>query len=212
MSHVVLLGDSIFDNAAYVPGGPDVVRQLQRELPAGWGASLLAVDGSLTNHVREQLSRLPRNATHLVVSAGGNDALGAQELLMRQAGSVAEALVALAEKAEDFHINYGRMLDAARATGKAVVVCTVYDAVPGLQRESRTGLSLFNDIITRHAFRVGVPLLDLRRVCRDAGDYSRLSPIEPSRQGGERIAQALAALLVGHDFSRRACMAYPPSG
>lgn len=26
--HVVLLGDSIFDNAAYVRGGPDVVAQL----------------------------------------------------------------------------------------------------------------------------------------------------------------------------------------
>jgi len=28
MRHVVLLGDSIFDNAAYVHGGPDVVAQL----------------------------------------------------------------------------------------------------------------------------------------------------------------------------------------
>jgi lysophospholipase L1-like esterase len=181
-------------------------------LPAGWGASLLAVDGSLTNHVLEQLSRLPRNATHLIVSAGGNDAISAQEVLMRQARTVAEALAALAEKVEDFHINYGRMLDAVRATGKAVVACTVYDAVPGLRRESRTGLSLFNDIITRHAFRTGVPLLDLRRVCRDAGDYSRLSPIEPSRQGGERIAHALASLLATHDFNRRGCVAYPLPG
>jgi len=29
MNHIVLLGDSIFDNAAYVAGGPDVVRQLR---------------------------------------------------------------------------------------------------------------------------------------------------------------------------------------
>ena len=27
MGHVVLLGDSIFDNAAYVRGGPDVIRR-----------------------------------------------------------------------------------------------------------------------------------------------------------------------------------------
>lgn len=33
MSHVVLLGDSIFDNAAYVAGGPDVIRQLREMLP-----------------------------------------------------------------------------------------------------------------------------------------------------------------------------------
>ena len=29
MKHIVLLGDSIFDNAAYVAGGPDVVKQLR---------------------------------------------------------------------------------------------------------------------------------------------------------------------------------------
>ena len=27
MSHIVLLGDSIFDNAAYVNRGPDVIKQ-----------------------------------------------------------------------------------------------------------------------------------------------------------------------------------------
>src|SRR5690349_5483722 len=31
--HVVLLGDSIFDNAAYVGGGPDVITQLRAALP-----------------------------------------------------------------------------------------------------------------------------------------------------------------------------------
>ena len=37
MSHVVLLGDSTFDNSAYVAGGPDVVAQLRAVLPAlGW--------------------------------------------------------------------------------------------------------------------------------------------------------------------------------
>lgn len=29
MAHIILLGDSIFDNGVYVPGGPDVVKQLR---------------------------------------------------------------------------------------------------------------------------------------------------------------------------------------
>ena len=29
MPHVVLLGDSIFDNGAYTQGGPDVITQLR---------------------------------------------------------------------------------------------------------------------------------------------------------------------------------------
>jgi hypothetical protein len=38
--HIVLLGDSIFDNAAYVPGGPDVVQQPRERIPNGWRALL----------------------------------------------------------------------------------------------------------------------------------------------------------------------------
>ena len=35
MAHVILIGNSVFDNGAYVVGGPDVVRQLRECLPAG---------------------------------------------------------------------------------------------------------------------------------------------------------------------------------
>jgi hypothetical protein len=59
MGHVILLGDSIFDNAAYVSGGPDVVSQLRAALPAGWQASLLAVDGAVITDVPRQLARMP---------------------------------------------------------------------------------------------------------------------------------------------------------
>ena len=68
MGHVVLLGDSVLNNAAYVPDQPDVVTQLRSLLPSGWTASLNAVDGSVTGDVRRQLGRLPPDVTHLVVS------------------------------------------------------------------------------------------------------------------------------------------------
>jgi hypothetical protein len=55
MNHLVLLGDSIFDNAAYVPGGPDVRAQLQERLPHDWRVTLLAVDGHRTSDVAGQL-------------------------------------------------------------------------------------------------------------------------------------------------------------
>ena len=35
MSHLILLGDSIFDNAADTKGGPDIVMQLNDLLPVG---------------------------------------------------------------------------------------------------------------------------------------------------------------------------------
>ncbi len=73
---VVLLGDSIFDNGVYVAGGPDVRQQLEERLPQGWESTLLAVDGDVTSDVYVQVERLPSRATHLVISTGGNDALG----------------------------------------------------------------------------------------------------------------------------------------
>ena len=92
MQHVILLGDSILDNAAYVAGKPDVVQQLRDRLAgSGWRATLKAVDGSITSDVEHQLRQLPADASHLVVSIGGNDVLGRSGLLDEGAGSVAEA-------------------------------------------------------------------------------------------------------------------------
>src|SRR4051794_6789751 len=107
MRHVVLLGDSIFDNDRYVPGGPSVIEHLRRALPAGWRATLLAVDGSVASGVARQLERLPADATDLVVSTGGNDALGYSSLILHEpAGSFAEVLSRLAEIRSEFRGEY----------------------------------------------------------------------------------------------------------
>ena len=75
MNHIVLLGDSIFDNAAYVDGGLDVIKQLKSILPKDCQATLLAVDGSVTTDVLSQIPKIPASATNLIVSVGGNDGL-----------------------------------------------------------------------------------------------------------------------------------------
>src|SRR3954462_371801 len=93
MGHVVLLGDSIFDNARYVPDGPSVLDHLRRMLPDGWKTTLLAVDGSIAEDVPRQLRGLPDDASHLVVSTGGNNALGYASLILNEsASSYAEVL------------------------------------------------------------------------------------------------------------------------
>jgi lysophospholipase L1-like esterase len=193
MAHIVLLGDSIFDNAAYVRGGPDVVRQLRAKLPEGWQASLLAVDGHVTHDVTRQLSRLPAHATHLVVSVGGNDALGASHLLHADVRNVAEAVGMLGEAQADFARSYGAMIEAVAGRRLPFAVCTVYDTpqTSPEQRIIRTALSLFNDVITRAAFDRSAGLIDLRLICDDPADYA--NPIEPSVQGGEKISDAILA-------------------
>ena len=202
MPHVVLLGDSVCDNAAYVGGGPDVVQQVRTVLPEGWQATLLAVDGHVISDVPRQLGRLPSNATHLVVSVGGNDALRASGVIERPTRSVAEALDLLAEVRERFQTAYGAMLDAVQATPRPTALCTIYDPrYPDSQRRrlTTTALSLLNDVITREAFTRGLSLIDLRVLCNEDADFA--NPIEPSVQGGQKIAEVIAAFLhTPHDL------------
>jgi GDSL-like Lipase/Acylhydrolase family len=193
MGHVVLLGDSIFDNAAYVTGAPDVVRQVRQELPQGSKATLLAVDGSTTRDVHQQLRRVPEDATHLVLSVGGNDALSSSDFLDASARSTTEALSGLADIAGEFERGYLAMLTDVLAHELPTAICTVYyprfpDAT--LQKVAVAALTVFNDSIIRAAFAHGLPLLDLRLICNEEADYA--NPIEPSAWGGEKIARAIA--------------------
>ncbi|MCY3017631.1 MAG: SGNH/GDSL hydrolase family protein [Planctomycetota bacterium] len=209
MPHVVLLGDSIFDNAAYVPGEPDVIAQLRRALPSAWQATLCAVDGSVIADVISQCRSLPTDATHLVVSAGGNDALGHAGLLSETASSVAEALGKLAGASARFERDYRAMLQHVLARKLPTAVCAIYyPRFPETraQRLAVAALTHFNDCIIKLASQAGVPLLDLRLICNEDSDYA--NPIEPSAAGGEKICTAIVRMLKDHDFTRRRTEVY----
>lgn len=201
MSHVVLLGDSIFDNAAYTGGAPDVVEYLRRRLPPGSEATLGAVDGATIGSMRGQLQLLPADATHLIVSVGGNDALGHADFLGARVASTAEALLGLAEISARFEREYRAMLSEVLARGLPTAICTIYyprfpDAT--FQKAALTALTVFNDAIVRAALVHGIPLLDLRFVCTEDDDYA--DPIEPSARGGDLLSASVAN-LVRSDFA-----------
>ena len=203
MPHVVLLGDSVFDNGAYVGAGPDVIAQVRERLPTGWTATLAAVDGALIGDVARQMARVPADTTRLVVSAGGNDALMHSGVLAERAGSMAEALDRLRVIATYFEREYGALLETVVARRLPTAVCTIYYPrypEPVRQRLAVQALAVPNDVILRHAFARGLPVLDLRLICDRDEDYA--NPIEPSSVGGAKIADAIARLLGTHDFGR----------
>jgi hypothetical protein len=206
MPHVVLLGDSIFDNASYVPDRPAVVEQLQRALAPEWCVTLLAVDGHCTPDVAGQLMRLPADASHLVVSVGGNDALSSGWILGQSVRSVDGALRLLQDVRTQFRDAYRAMLEALRATSRPAVVCTVYDSVPGLSGGEQAVLAGFNEVILREAAVARLPVIDLRVLCDQPADYSHVSAIEPSAVGGLKISRVIAEVVTTHDFSRGRCV------
>jgi hypothetical protein len=172
-----------------------VVTQLRAALPAGWAASLLAIDGSTTDDVAGQVGCLPSDASHLVLSVGGNDALLQAHLLFAPASSTQEAVGLLADLAEQFERDYRAAVQACLHPGLPLAACTIYNGNfpdPGYQRLVTTALALFNDAILRTAIAHRLPVIDLRAICASPEDYA--NPIEPSSVGGEKIARAIAAL------------------
>ena len=61
-------------------------------------------------------------------------------------------------------------------------------------------LAAFNDVIIGRAIESGLPVLDLRRICDKAEDFS--NTIEPSEIGGKKIVAALNRLLREDPFGK----------
>jgi hypothetical protein len=189
--HIVLLGDSIFDNRSYTRGEPDVVGHLRSLMPPSWRATLRAVDGTTTATVSRQFSEIPNDGSHLVLSLGGNDALMNSDVLRTRLGSSAEALLLFEERLQPFEAAYCRALESLAARQVPLTVCTIYNGAleSGEARLARVALMMFNDVILRAALEYRASVIELRKICVDPGDYA--NSIEPSGIGGRKIANAI---------------------
>jgi hypothetical protein len=197
MPHLVLLGDSVFDNASYVPPGRTVLDALRDRLGSVWELTLLAQDGSTIDEIERQLLAVPSDATHLVLSTGGNDVLAQGGILSERTATVGEALWRLGQLAEDFTRRYRSMLRKVRGRGLPITVCTIYGGSfsdEHLQLVTGTALAVFDDALVRSVRAAGLPLIELRDVCTDPEDY--VGQIEPSARGSERIAGAIVEALI----------------
>jgi hypothetical protein len=203
MPHLLLLGDSIFDNRAYTRGEPDVVSHLRALLPAGWRATLAAVDGSSTADVERRLRAVRADVTHVAVAVGGNDALMSVDLLDSPVASTREALLRFGSRIDAFERAYLAAMRAVGALRRPAAACTIYNGLLD-DREApaaRVALMLFNDTILRVLVALGIDAIELRLVCTAPEDYA--NPIEPSGRGGRKIARAIAAWATDDAGARR---------
>ena len=225
MTHIILCGDSIFDNRPYVqPDEPDVTTQINALLPEGSKATRLAVDGDVTEDVYRQLQSLPNDATHLFISVGGNDALSGINVFSEPVANVGEALVYVNTLRNQFETRYKKMLQHALSQQLPLTICSVYyprfhsqnlervfpdgnrENGETLQQMAMAALANFNDAIFRQAFQLKVPLIDLRVLCDDDEDFA--NPIEPSAVGGQKIARAIVDMLDSSEGSANKTIVY----
>ncbi|MDY7013858.1 MAG: SGNH/GDSL hydrolase family protein, partial [Cyanobacteriota bacterium] len=144
--------------------------------------------------VFQQCDRVPKDATHLFVSVGGNDTLRYATQLLASTQPATQMLEAIATMKAEFDRNYRQMLEAILSLDKPTVLCTIYDRCPfsdpvmGLL--AFTALSVFNDCITRQAFEAGLPLIDLRVTCRDTTTIHLFPPsnLPPSEETKSRAS------------------------
>uniref|UniRef100_A0A7S4KRT0 SGNH hydrolase-type esterase domain-containing protein n=1 Tax=Paramoeba aestuarina TaxID=180227 RepID=A0A7S4KRT0_9EUKA len=212
--HIVLLGDSTFDNKNYVDeGGKSVVEHLQTLAPK---ATLLAKDGGLIHAINSQADGIPADASHVVVSIGGNNGLEATAVLLRECQTVEEGVILLQERMVGLEKEYREVMTALveRCKGKHhVVLCSVYKPcfehfdVRPRQKAVDVGVVLFADCIHRIARDLGVPVLDMRSIMDTVDCFA--NPIEPSAIGGGKIAKGIVDLVEKHDFDKGICIVYP---
>jgi hypothetical protein len=192
---VILLGDSIIDNGAYVrPGEPDVSAQLQALLPQH-AILKRALDGAACAEVLTSQTADLETAHAIILSVGGNDALLHADLLEAATETTAkDVLVRLWTIREDFRRIYASLLDRLAATGRPVLVLTIYNPCfdgygmdATYQQAAESAVSIFNDIIQQEAHRRTLDVSELRNLFTDRADYA--NPIEPSAIGGAKLAR-----------------------
>lgn len=198
---LLVCGDSIFDNTPYVgPNGRDVRSHLH-ELAPDWTIDFRALDGAVCDDVRISQIRDADAADVLVLSVGGNDALGHLHRLGDPTGSTfLETALVLADIQSGFRDRYRRAVSKAERACRRLIAATIYrpryhlDGYPEeMTRAIDPLLSIFNDVIQEEAKRVGAEILDLRRICVADGDFA--NPIEPSDPGGRKIVEGIVAAL-----------------
>ena len=202
MAHIVLLGDSILDNKAYIENEPDVIASLQNIIPNDWQATLKAIDGSLIESVSKQFLESPSDVTHFVISVGGNNAIMDADILQMPCTHSSEVFNELANRVSTLEYQYREMLKLVLSQNIPTAVCTIYfPNIPDefVQRISVAALCSFNDVIIRQATLNKIPYLDLRLICNEKDDYA--NEIEPSSKGGKKIAEKILELVQTHNFS-----------
>ncbi|MEM7776979.1 MAG: SGNH/GDSL hydrolase family protein [Pseudomonadota bacterium] len=192
---VLLLGDSIIDNGAYVQKNePGVARQLQELLPEHT-VEKRAFDGSVTKDVTNAQTHDIESDDLAVISSGGNDALSHLSLLEADLRAI-ELMEALWSAREAFRFDYVALLSAVTSKTPGVLVLTIYNPNfqhsgqdVSYQRAAECGVALFNDVIQHEALRRGRSVLELRSFFEAPADYA--NPIEPSASGGAKLADRI---------------------
>lgn len=199
--HVVLLGDSTLDNARYLNlafGELSVEKQLARRCAEkNWLLTVLAQDGSLLEDVlQRQLPKVPENATHVVISASGNDLLALLNQMVVAKFTLGSMYSAIGEGLKQVSQRYRGLIHNLRSLGCHLACCTVYR--PNFNHVffkslATFSLGLHNSRLMQIAQDFDCSVIDLANMLEGQEDFA--NPLELSTRGGSKVVENIAQFV-----------------
>jgi hypothetical protein len=92
-----------------------------------------------------------------------------------------------------FEKEYGELVDKLLSFSLPLTIATIYAGWfenEISRKKVNSALCIFDDVIYRIGFRYGLLVLDLREICYEEAHFTQT--IEPSAEGGRRIAMVLS--------------------
>jgi lysophospholipase L1-like esterase len=175
---VILMGDSVLNNANYVPAGKSVYDSLKSKLSK---VINIAKDGATISDLYGQLDKIPvdlnNTNTYIFISAGGNDILNKRTELSsteirRLFDSYMEFLKALRTKLGSVKIN----------------ILNLYLPSNPRYQTYKTSIEQWNQLIQSSSNKVGemYNVVDLHALLKIPDDF--VYDIEPSESASDKIA------------------------
>lgn len=179
---VILMGDSVLNNANYVPEGNSVYDILKTKLN---NILNVATDGATINDLYTQLDKIPvdlnNTDTYIFISAGGNDILNSRKELTNN------DMTQLFDK----YMNFLKALRAKLGSVKINILNLYLPSNPRYQ-SYKPSIEQWNKLINQYSNKIGemYNVLDLYSLLTSPDDF--VYDIEPSASASNKIANLIA--------------------
>jgi len=175
---IILMGDSVLNNANYVPEGKSVYDSLKTKLS---NVINVAKDGATISDLYGQLDKIPvdlnNSNTYIFISAGGNDILNKRTELSNTEisqlfDSYMEFLNALKTKLGSVNVN----------------IMNLYLPANPRYQSYKTSINQWNQLIEASSSKIGETynVIDLYTLLTNTNDF--VYDIEPSESASDKIA------------------------
>lgn len=184
-NYVILMGDSVLNNANYVPSGKSVVDILKKKISNVLNVSK---DGATISDLYGQLDKIPsklnKAETYIFISAGGNDILNKQSEL-----SNADII-----KLFNRYMDFLKALRIKLGSTKINIMNLYLPANPRYQ-SYKASIDQWNKLLNENSTKIGeiYNVVDLYSLLTTPKDF--IYDIEPSESASEKLANLIYLTL-----------------